>query len=97
MMTTMDCWCYECRKDIPVPASEDFWREFGGRVITEGQCRMFLCPDCGNKRCPRATDHREACSGSNEPEQAGSRYGTMPGPNRRLADFAEGRDPAVDT
>jgi hypothetical protein len=97
MMTTIDCWCYECRKDIPVSEAEDFARRFGGIVLTEGMCRMFLCPDCGNKRCPRATDHREACSGSNEPGQAGSRYGGGPGPNRRLFDFAEGRDPGVDT
>lgn len=39
--------------------------------------RMFLCPTCGNKRCPRATDHRHACTGSNEPGQPGSRYERM--------------------
>lgn len=32
------------------------------------------CPTCGNKRCPRATDHRNECSGSNEPGQVGSWY-----------------------
>lgn len=36
--------------------------------------RMVLCPTCGNKRCPKANDHRNACSGSNEPGQAGSAY-----------------------
>ena len=36
--------------------------------------RMILCPTCGNKRCPRANNHRNACSGSNEPGQAGSAY-----------------------
>lgn len=35
---------------------------------------MILCPDCGNKRCPKATDHTYACSGSNEPNQEGSIY-----------------------
>jgi len=35
---------------------------------------MILCPICGNKRCPHATDHRHACTGSNEPGQAGSAY-----------------------
>ena len=35
---------------------------------------MFLCPDCGNKRCPRATDHTLACTGSNAPGQPGSAY-----------------------
>lgn len=37
--------------------------------------RMVLCAVCGNKRCPHATDHRNACTGSNEPGQPGSIYG----------------------
>ena len=36
--------------------------------------RMFLCPTCGNKRCPKATNHRLDCTGSNEPGQPGSDY-----------------------
>ena len=36
--------------------------------------RMFLCPTCGNKRCPKATNHELACTGSNEPGQPGSDY-----------------------
>jgi hypothetical protein len=40
--------------------------------------RMLLCPTCGNKRCPRASDHALACTGSNEPGQAGSIYGGRP-------------------
>jgi hypothetical protein len=36
---------------------------------------MRLCPTCGNKRCPHASDHDLACSGSNEPGQPGSIYG----------------------
>ena len=35
---------------------------------------FIVCPDCGNKRCPKATDHTLACTGSNEPGQPGSRY-----------------------
>lgn len=35
---------------------------------------MRLCPACGNKRCPKANDHRHACTGSNEPGQHGSAY-----------------------
>jgi hypothetical protein len=31
--------------------------------------RMLLCPDCGNKRCPQAINHRFKCTGSNEPDQ----------------------------
>ncbi len=35
---------------------------------------MILCPDCGNKRCPKATSHQYACTNSNEPGQPGSAY-----------------------
>lgn len=37
--------------------------------------RMLVCPICGNKRCPKATDHENDCSGSNNPGQRGSIYG----------------------
>ena len=36
--------------------------------------RMYVCATCGNKRCPRATDHRNECHGSNAPGQEGSVY-----------------------
>ena len=39
-----------------------------------GMLRMILCPSCGNKRCPQASDHRHSCTGSNEPGQPGSIY-----------------------
>lgn len=45
------------------------------RPITMSDMRMVLCPACGNKRCPRATNHIFACTGSNEPGQHGSAYG----------------------
>lgn len=35
---------------------------------------MVLCPTCGNKRCPHASDHELACTNSNESGQAGSVY-----------------------
>lgn len=47
------------------------------RCIKErGQIAMHfvVCPTCGNKRCPKASDHRHACTGSNEPGQVGSVY-----------------------
>lgn len=34
--------------------------------------RMIGCQICGNKRCPKATDHALECTGSNEPGQMGS-------------------------
>lgn len=36
--------------------------------------KMIVCPICGNKRCPKASDHRLECTGSNEPGQPGSIY-----------------------
>lgn len=36
---------------------------------------FIVCQTCGNKRCPTASAHWLACSGSNEPGQAGSFYG----------------------
>jgi hypothetical protein len=35
---------------------------------------MIVCPECGNKRCPKATDHNNECTNSNEVGQDGSRY-----------------------
>jgi hypothetical protein len=36
--------------------------------------RIILCPSCGNKRCPKASNHRLECTDSNESGQAGSVY-----------------------
>ena len=38
------------------------------------QTAMQLCPVCGNKRCPKGTNHDLDCSGSNNPGQDGSSY-----------------------
>lgn len=35
---------------------------------------FFRCRECGNKRCPKGTDHTLTCTDSNEPGQPGSRY-----------------------
>ena len=59
------CWCRRC---------EDAERE---KALARGEvifARFIVCPTCGNKRCPRATQHDLACTGSNEPGQAGSDY-----------------------
>jgi hypothetical protein len=77
----INCWCWHCNRDRTVNG------------IPYSMTRMILCPDCGNKRCPRATDHREACTGSNDAGQLGSRYGVWPDPNRPLFDFVEGKKP----
>jgi hypothetical protein len=51
---------------------------------------MVLCPTCGNKRCPHATDHDLACTNSNEPGQPGSSYGTpiAPADEQKRGDLA---------
>ncbi|SYI89252.1 Eaa1 [Klebsiella pneumoniae] len=48
------------------------------RHVVLNDMRFVVCPDCGNKRCPRANDHRNACTGSNEPGQEGSAYPAAP-------------------
>lgn len=56
------CGCWAC--DEPIA-------DFGGIKL---RVRMTVCGTCGNKRCPAAADHRNACTGSNEPGQPGSLY-----------------------
>ncbi|MCM7094969.1 hypothetical protein [Enterobacter kobei] len=48
------------------------------RPVTFSDSRFVVCPECGNKRCPHANDHRNACTGSNEPVQEGSAYPAAP-------------------
>jgi hypothetical protein len=62
-LESSDCYCYNCNKDKKTKS---------GFLWTMSW--MILCPTCGNKRCPHATDHSLACTDSNEPGQEGSRY-----------------------
>jgi hypothetical protein len=48
------------------------------RPVTFTDSRFVVCSECGNKRCPHANDHRNACTGSNEPGQEGSAYPAAP-------------------
>ncbi|EAB7141302.1 hypothetical protein DTG47_12075 [Salmonella enterica subsp. enterica] len=59
------------------PATSDCWCRTC-RPVTMSDMRFVVCPDCGNKRCPHANDHRNACTGSNEPGQIGSAYPAAP-------------------
>ena len=59
------------------PAIPDCWCRTC-RPVVLNDMRFVVCPDCGNKRCPRANDHRNACTGSNEPGQEGSAYPDTP-------------------
>lgn len=63
-MTVLNCYCHKC-------VTERDERIAG---LPYAVSRMILCPKCGNKRCPHATDHRLACTESNEPGQKGSVY-----------------------
>jgi ribosomal protein L32 len=57
------CGCYNCMR----------WRkDENGWPLTLST--FIVCPNCGNKRCPKATDHMLECTNSNEPGQKGSRY-----------------------
>ena len=54
-------------------------REFGLRhpeipSLMLDSARMIVCDVCGFKRCPHASDHRLACTGSNDSGQIGSIY-----------------------
>jgi addiction module HigA family antidote len=43
----------------------------------EWESRPVVCETCGNKRCPHASDHVHACTGSNEYGQPGSDYAPL--------------------
>jgi hypothetical protein len=59
------------------PVTPDCWCRTC-RPVTMSDMRFVVCPDCGNKRCPHANDHRNDCTGSNVPGQAGSAYPAAP-------------------
>lgn len=53
------------------------WKCITERDDTARMMRMVLCPTCGNKRCPHASNHDLVCTHSNAPGQSGSIYGRM--------------------
>jgi hypothetical protein len=57
--SNLKCWCQECCK-----------KETGEYNAT----RVVVCPDCGNKRCPKSSNHKLECTNSNKPGQEGSIY-----------------------
>lgn len=60
------CGCCRCVNEA---VEADNGGPFDARLI-----RMFCCEKCGNKRCPHAADHRNACTNSNDSGQPGSNY-----------------------
>ncbi len=79
-MELTKCHCFECASELS---------DFNTAALT----KIYLCPQCGNKRCPHATDHRLVCTNNNESGQLGSRYGVYPHPNINLIRFANGENP----
>ncbi|HGK3930911.1 TPA: hypothetical protein ACJ2OB_002340 [Klebsiella pneumoniae] len=79
------CECSGCKATARIcadlsansPANPGCWCRTC-RPVVLNDMRFVVCPDCGNKRCPRANDHRNACTGSNEPGQEGSAYPSAP-------------------
>jgi hypothetical protein len=52
-----ECPCAACDPGISLTGDDPIWLP----------SRMNVCPDCGNKRCPKAADHaRWQCNDSNE-------------------------------
>lgn len=66
--TIPGCGCITCVDSRPTPL------EFG---IPNSRTYMVICEVCGNKRCPHATWHGYACTGSNAIGQRGSVYGGL--------------------
>jgi hypothetical protein len=64
------CECHRCikEKDLRDPSG----------MLPLSMSKMILCAECGNKRCPKASDHMLACTGSNELGQSGSVYAHPP-------------------
>ena len=58
-----ECECHKCIADFNLK------NEYG---FPRSSSKMIVCPICGNKRCPKASDHRLDCTNSNAPGQPGS-------------------------
>lgn len=65
----LECGCRKCLR-----ARDAQIRVLNSIAIPIEMTMMILCPTCGNKRCPHATDHDLTCTNSNEPGQKGSVY-----------------------
>lgn len=76
-----NCDCHKCRSDKIQTIRKELGLDattmteaFIDRITNEVQIKMVLCPICGNKRCPKASDHRLDCTNSNDVGQPGSVY-----------------------
>jgi DNA-directed RNA polymerase subunit RPC12/RpoP len=62
----VSCNCHACIKEFNLRSGDGLW--------PLSTSKMILCPECGNKRCPKASDHRLQCTDSNDVGQVGSVY-----------------------
>lgn len=67
----MPCECHRCIDENKL--KDPYWGK-----LPLSMTKMILCPTCGNKRCPKASDHRLECTNSNESGQPGSIYKKAP-------------------
>ncbi len=67
-MSHQQCECHRCI------AEQKLGQQVGSMWLPLSSTRMILCPVCGCKRCPKASDHDLACTDSNERGQPGSIY-----------------------
>lgn len=70
----MTCPCRRCddaRRNAAITAREAAKESFADLWLTS---KFIVCPTCGNKRCPHASNHIFPCTGSNAPGQKGSDY-----------------------
>lgn len=58
--TAADCECHRC-------IAEQGLQQDGFPL---NAVKMILCPQCGDKRCPKASDHRVQCNGRPQDERA---------------------------
>lgn len=63
------CECHACIKEFDLGA--DF---LPGIWVSLSSTKMIICGTCGNKRCPKASNHRNECTASNNTGQVGSVY-----------------------
>jgi hypothetical protein len=72
-MTAVPCKmpCHRCIREFDIRAPGE---SPGTMVLRLSSVRMIVCDTCGFKRCPHASDHRLACTGSNDSGQIGSIY-----------------------
>lgn len=73
----MSFWDIDPKTEIPWDSNFCCHKCVEGKTVNgfpASFLKMVLCPVCGNKRCPKATDHNLECTNSNAPGQKGSIY-----------------------